>query len=545
MFGDSSGDGIWYSTDRGATAQPLCTEYKCVAISAMVDQAQGAHVIFGTDNPHVLNRIVKLDTVSGGSTDLFTMAYTSYSSLRTGSTLLVAETHEPGVAITDPWIHVYASNDGGATWGSVYQFAILSVDSTTRLQTIGTFPSGDVVILSPGEGTIVVRLDTSPPTGQPPVNVSAPTLSGAAVVGSELTGTTGTWSGSQPLSFAYQWQRCTAGGYAQSVLADDPRGYWRLEESSGTQAADSSGQGRHGSYQGGVALGAAGAVSGSLAASFDGVDDRVEVPGTTALSPIRLSVEAWVRSKTATWDDYGYFVSKRSSYVLHPRQGSSVVDFVVWVGGLERVARWVPPASFDITQWHHYLGSYDGAQVRLYVDGVLRAQLAVAGTAGADGGPLYIGRDDDWPRFGAAFIDEVAVYDKALSDARIAAARPGRRRRQQLQPHRRRHRLELHAHLRRPRPAPAPRRHREQHSRQRLRHQRRERRGDGWYAGHGPPAHRPAGLSPGSRARERSSRPPLAAGRARSRSPSSTPGCAAIRQGKAASLSPARAPNTP
>ena len=81
----------------------------------------------------------------------------------------------------------------------------------------------------------------------------------------------------------------------------------------------------------------------------------------------------------------------------------------------------MPPASFDITQWHHYLGSYDGAQVRLYVDGVLRAQFAAAGTAGADGGPLSIGRDDDWPRFGAAFIDEVAIYGQALSDARIAA----------------------------------------------------------------------------------------------------------------------------
>ena len=111
------------------------------------------------------------------------------------------------------------------------------------------------------------------------------------------------------------------------------------------------------------------------------------------------------------------------------------------------------------------------------MDGVLRAQLAAAGTVAADSGPLTIGRDDDWPRFGAAFIDEVAIYDKA-SRTRASPPTPRAQAAAELQPHRRRHRLELHADLRRPRPAPAPRRHREQHSRQRLRHQRRERRGD-------------------------------------------------------------------
>lgn len=59
--------------------------------------------------------------------------------------------------------------------------------------------------------------------------------------------------------------------------------------------------------------------------------------------------------------------------------------------------------------------------MRLYVDGVLRASLQASATARADVGPLYVGRDDGWARFGAAFIDEVAVYGEALSGARALA----------------------------------------------------------------------------------------------------------------------------
>jgi hypothetical protein len=43
-----------------------------------------------------------------------------------------------------------------------------------------------------------------------PSNVSPPTVSGAGTVGMTLSASTGMWSGSAPLSYAYQWQRCRA-----------------------------------------------------------------------------------------------------------------------------------------------------------------------------------------------------------------------------------------------------------------------------------------------------------------------------------------------
>ena len=45
-----------------------------------------------------------------------------------------------------------------------------------------------------------------------PVNTAAPALSGVARDGQTLSASTGTWTGTDPIAYTYQWQRCDAGG---------------------------------------------------------------------------------------------------------------------------------------------------------------------------------------------------------------------------------------------------------------------------------------------------------------------------------------------
>ncbi len=63
--------------------------------------------------------------------------------------------------------------------------------------------------------------------GDPPANTLAPSISGTAEVGQELTADPGTWTGTPTPTFAYQWQSCVAGDGNSSIFgtpAGDPQG---------------------------------------------------------------------------------------------------------------------------------------------------------------------------------------------------------------------------------------------------------------------------------------------------------------------------------
>lgn len=59
----------------------------------------------------------------------------------------------------------------------------------------------------------------------PPVNTAAPTVSGSALAGRTLTAQLGTWTGTAPLSYAYQWQRCDTQGANCTVLKTPTQTY--------------------------------------------------------------------------------------------------------------------------------------------------------------------------------------------------------------------------------------------------------------------------------------------------------------------------------
>ena len=219
------------------------------------------------------------------------------------------------------------------------------------------------------------------------------------------------------------------------VLADGPVAYWQFAEAAGSAVArDSSSNGRDGRFVGAATLGQPGAFAGSSSVGFEAARKQfVEVPAGSLTGPARVTVEAWARSPTQTWNEWGTFVAKRYAFELSPvpaRSGLSGkgVRLYFWVEAMpEQWLGWEPdPAmGFDITQWHHYAASFDGQRVALFVDGREMASrtLARAGRLNADAGLLSIGRDDvPWDaRYGTISVDEVAVFDKALTAAQIQA----------------------------------------------------------------------------------------------------------------------------
>jgi hypothetical protein len=72
--------------------------------------------------------------------------------------------------------------------------------------------------------------------------------------------------------------------------------------------------------------------------------------------------------------------------------------------------------------WTHLAVSYDGAKLRLYVNGDLAGTEAVDDGPEASSGPLRVGCDEDNGEF-AGRIDEARIYNRALSSGEVAADR--------------------------------------------------------------------------------------------------------------------------
>jgi len=77
-------------------------------------------------------------------------------------------------------------------------------------------------------------------------------------------------------------------------------------------------------------------------------------------------------------------------------------------------------APLALNTWTHVTYVKSGSSLKLYFNGVLDSQAALAGTSISNTGPLYLGKDPWYPGFGGQ-LDEVKIFANALSVAEIAA----------------------------------------------------------------------------------------------------------------------------
>src|SRR6185503_18709529 len=98
----------------------------------------------------------------------------------------------------------------GAT-NPTYTAGVDDVHRTLRVAVTATNAGGSDSAPSAATGAVAA---------DPPVSQGAPTVDGAARDGATLTAAAGTWGGTAPVAFAYQWQRCDAAGANCSDIAD-------------------------------------------------------------------------------------------------------------------------------------------------------------------------------------------------------------------------------------------------------------------------------------------------------------------------------------
>ena len=196
--------------------------------------------------------------------------------------------------------------------------------------------------------------------------------------------------------------------------------HFTFDETDATQVTDLSGRGNHGVISGAQRVGG---VSGG-ALQFDGVNDWVTIADAPSLDIVAsFTLEAWV--KPGAGGGYRTVVLKEATgfapYELYANSDvSQPAAFFTTASGAVRSV--TGTTALPTNSWTHLAATYDGANMRLYVNGSLVRTVARTGSPGASNGPLRIGGNQVWGgEFFAGAIDEVRVYNRALTATEVGA----------------------------------------------------------------------------------------------------------------------------
>jgi hypothetical protein len=189
-----------------------------------------------------------------------------------------------------------------------------------------------------------------------------------------------------------------------------------FNESAGTTTADASGNGNAGDLLGATWT-AAGKFGGAL--NFNGSGNLVFVKSSTSLSLAKtMTLEAWAYP-TATQSGWrtlvqkeadAYFLHAGSKQALRPAGGGTINGAVSFASS---------PTAIPVKAWTHLAVTYDGALIRLFINGVQVASKAQTGTIEANSNGLRIGGNVPYGEYFKGIIDEVRIYNRALTAAEI------------------------------------------------------------------------------------------------------------------------------
>jgi concanavalin A-like lectin/glucanase superfamily protein len=248
--------------------------------------------------------------------------------------------------------------------------------------------------------------------------------------------------------------------YSAVVLAKGPVGYWRLGESAGPTAGDTSGNGFDGAYQGNPTLGEPGAISSSADTAIRlkgfGSGDYVEIPDVDGApfsqptSGVGLTVEVWMRPDALvfpgqTTQPYIHWLGKgeHSQYEWGLRfysqdadQRPNRISAYIWnPSGGEGAGAYFEDPDLQPGGWMHIVACYDPgdwttdppAGVSIYRNGVRQLGPPSKGTLYRTfnispmrgSAPVRLGARDDVSLTLAGGLDEVAIYPRVLTAGEI------------------------------------------------------------------------------------------------------------------------------
>lgn len=213
-----------------------------------------------------------------------------------------------------------------------------------------------------------------------------------------------------------------------AVPADKLVLYFSFEEEEGNLVKDLSKEGNDGEIQGGAEWSKEGKYGKAL--KFNAKDSFVLIPTSPSLEiDTELTVMAWIKwvDSGDTWlcvmssgqqeplkENYGMFINRTGRYLYFLLDLDNVYT-----------RHQAPNGSTEPDVWQHFCGTYDGKTTSIYADGEIVFEEEKGLPLTSPGLDLRIGYRKDSTHFFNGLIDEVAIFEKALTQDEIKAAMKG------------------------------------------------------------------------------------------------------------------------
>jgi len=189
--------------------------------------------------------------------------------------------------------------------------------------------------------------------------------------------------------------------------------YWDLNENSGTVVTD-----KQGVSNGTISNANWGTGINGRCLEFNGTNSNVNMPSVTKLNPTEtITIMAWVKTKDnrsakifqkGDWDGYGIGIDKWLGWQGTIRMADNTSVNLVWGGGLPL-----------LNTWYHVAVTYDGATMKIFINGQLKNSKAVTGKLVVNSRNLSIGSENAAQKFFNGSIDEVKLFSAALDQTQI------------------------------------------------------------------------------------------------------------------------------
>lgn len=187
--------------------------------------------------------------------------------------------------------------------------------------------------------------------------------------------------------------------------------WWRFDEASGAMAKDETGN-----YNGAIAgaTHTTGINGGAL--RFSGIDDYVRINSSPGLDLVgdQISLSIWFSRDDL--EQGGAFFFFNTKYILRMDKNGKL-SFSVYNPTFADVSTAWQDRITD-RDWHHLVGVYDGVDLRLYLDGVLKNSIPKKGNLNSSSSALLIGSQIS-QHFFKGQLDEAMIFNKALSPEEV------------------------------------------------------------------------------------------------------------------------------